>query len=235
MKSIFFTHETRHNSGNVLIMILIAIALMGALTTVVSSGLSGSKGTKDNTLKTKATQVMRFSNSVKDAVTLIYSNGASESDISFGSPVLTGYGNADVDAPNEVFNDLGGGAKLMNIPEGISASSSQWEFYGFSRAPDVGVDAEADLMLVLPDVTLGFCQAINQTLGYDANATPPVDTSADAKCVHDTATRFTGTFATGGAINDMDKSNFDVTPASYGCVRCATTSAYHYYYTLLER
>ncbi len=219
-----------------LVMILIAIGLMAALTAVVSQGFSGGKGTKDLEVKTQVAQVLRYSSGVKSAVDDIYTNkNASETDLRFGAAAttLTGYGAATTTPTFQVFNELGGGASVMKIPSGIS-NGDQWEFYGFTRAPDVGVDATPDLMMVLPNVTLAFCQGVNETLGYAKGATPPIDSTADGKCIHNTATRFNGTFATGGGINDMDRANFTVKPAKYGCVQCAGP-AYHYFYVLLER
>lgn len=221
-------------SGNMLVIILIAIGLIAALTAVVSQGFTGGKGAKDPENKTKVSQVLRYSSGLRDAVTTIYTNnGASETDLRFAHPNLTGYGTITTTATFQVFNDLGGGANLLTIPSGVN-DGSQLEFYGFTRAPDVGVDATPDLMFVIPNVTLPFCQAVNETLGYAKNATPPADSTADSKCIHSTASRFAGTFATGGAINDMDRANFTYKPAKYGCVQCSGP-AYHYYYVLLER
>jgi hypothetical protein len=223
--------QNTHQSGNVLFLILIAIVLIGGLSFAVSQGFSGTKGIRDTDIQSKVNTVLRYANDVKSAVTLVYSNGTSETDISFAHPTFTGYGTINTTPAAEVFNAMGGGGAIRDIPPGIN-NGDQIEFYGFTAAPDIGVNAEPDLMMVIPNVELEVCQAVNATLGYAADATPVTDTGS---CIHNTSSRFSGSFASGGAVNDMGRTNFSVLPMPYGCVQCTGPTSYHIFYTLLER
>lgn len=216
-------------SGNVLFMILIAIALLSALTFVATRGQQGGGNISNERTRLAADQIISFALDIKRAVESLSHNSISETDLKFAHVDLTGYGTADANPTQEIFNIRGGGAGYIDVPNNIN-DGSQWEFYGFSAAPNVGDDATPDLMLVLPNVTESFCRALNKKAGYTEGHTIPQDTST---CLHNTASRFSGSFATGGAINTMDTTNFRL-PAPFACVECSGP-AYHAYYVLSGR
>ena len=128
-----------------------------------------------------------------------------------------------------MFNISGGGVALPDVPKNIN-DGSQWEFIATTRAPDVGQDANPDLMMVLPNVTESFCRAYNKKAGYTASDAIPTDSSA---CLYDTGARSNGSFTASGSANSMDEGLFKK-PASFACVAC-TGPAYHAYYVLNDR
>ncbi len=222
-----------HARGNVIFIILIAIALTAALTFAVTRLSGGAQNTQNEQIGMQVDRVIGFAADVKRAVTSVYQNGVMESDISFANSVTTDYGTPDTNAAHEIFNIAGGGADFITVPTNAN-NGSNFEFYGFSAAPQVGT-SEADLMVVLPNVTESFCRSVNTRVGYAAGAAIPVN--ATGECVNDPTKRFTGSFATGSDINTMDGSGatgFKVKPASYGCVACAGP-VYNFYYVVLER
>ncbi|HEY8963086.1 MAG TPA: hypothetical protein VIN59_01350 [Alphaproteobacteria bacterium] len=224
-------HLRSNRSGNVLIFILMTVLLLGLLTAAVTK-MSGGSGNMDaEQAQIRTAKVVGFAVDLKRAVENMTRAGKSETTISFASQNLTGYGTPDTAAANEVFNIAGGGVGYVEVPENIS-NGSQWEFYGFTAAPNVGDDATPDLMMVLPNVTQAFCTSFNTKAGFPSGASIPTDSAA---CVHDTSKRFSGTFATAGAINTMDTATFpDVNkPYPSACVACG--GSYHAYYVLLER
>ena len=112
---------------------------------------------------------------------------------------------------------------------------SQWEFFGTSDIPQVG-SAKAELLAVLPKVTVEFCESINRQLGFDAGTLPTDNVNGSSPdCVYSAvaADRFVGTFS--AAPNTLDDATFTRLPALQGCVRCASSSEYHYFYVLLAR
>jgi len=221
----------RQQSGNILFMILVAIVLIAALTYAITRGEGGKSSMDREQAAIHAAKIVSFALDVKRAAENMTRSGKSESTISFAESHLTGYGTPDSAPANEVFNIAGGGASYADIPKNIN-NGAQWEFSGFTAAPNVGDAATPDLMLVLPNVSQAFCIAYNKKAGFADTAAIPDDTSM---CLYDTTKRFAGTFATGVDINTMDTSTFPsaTAPAPAACVACG--SAYHAYYVLLER
>lgn len=215
-------------------MILIAVALLAALSYAMSGSMRGGSNIADDQLKIKIDRLLTQASDIKTGVNTVYTQGISESDLSFAHPDLTGYGTIGSNDAAEVFNESGGGVTLPTPPAGLN-DGSQWEFYGHSRAPRVGVDGVADLIMVLGNVTDAACRAVNESLGYAATATPPADNDSDSRCIYTGATtRYNGSFDS-VSPNIMDGGTPDITvlPAPYGCVSC--NGGNHFYYTLLAR
>lgn len=230
-------HAKSNASGNILFMILIAISLLAALSYAMSGSMRGGgagKISKDQT-DIKVGKLLTLASDIKTGVNTVYTQGISESDISFAHPQLTGYGTIGSDLLAEIFNESGGGVGFVPVPAGLN-DGSQWEFYGHTRAPRVGVNTVADLVAVVPNMTETACRAVNETLGYAETAPIPQDNDADSLCVYTGSTgRFSGTFDN-VSPNQMDGGTPSITimPAPYGCVTCGS-SQYHMYYTLLAR
>lgn len=219
---------SHRSSGNVLFMILIAIVLFAGLTAVMSQSDKGTGSLSNERTNLAADRIGAAGVDIKRAVDTILRGGNSETTVSFAHASLTGYGTPDTAPKVEVFNIAGGGATFIDLPDGVN-NGSQWEFTAATAAPGVGDDATADLIMVLPNVTEKFCRAYNKKAGYTPEQAIPTDTGA---CVYDTSARFAGTFPTSG-VNTMDAGTFRATPAPFACVVCGT--AYHAYYTLIER
>ncbi len=223
-----YTKRT-HQSGNILFMLLVAIVLLAGLTYAVTRSEQGGANLSREKTSLAADQIGSFGIDLRRAVDAMTRAGRSESTISFAHASLSGYGTPDTTPDAEVFNISGGGVAYIDVPAGTN-NGSQWEVYGFTAAPGMGDEATADLMLVLPNVTEAFCRAFNKKAGYSLDAVIPTDGTA---CIHNTASRFAGTFASGGAVNTMDTGTFK-TPAPFACVACAGP-AYHAYYVLMDR
>lgn len=217
-----------YSRGNVLFMLLVAIVLLAGLTYAITQGSKGGDTMSREKTAIAANAVASFGIDIRRGIELMTRQGRSESTISFAHADLTGYGTPDTSPEAEVFNIRGGGVAFVDVPANIN-DGSQWEFYGFTRAPGVGDDALPDLMMVLPNVTESFCRSYNQKAGYADNATIPTDSSA---CLQNTASRFNGSFPSSGAANPMDSGTFR-SPAGFACVSCG--GVYHAYYVLIER
>lgn len=209
--------------GNVLFMLLIAVALLAALTVAVTRSDQGSITLSREQSSLSADKLLSFGADLKRGVEGLLRMGHSESTLSFAHHDLVGYGTPGTNPTREVFHIQGGGVAFVSVPNSIN-DGHQWEFYGYSSAPGVGDADRPELMLVLPNVTDAFCTAFNQKIGLDE--TPD-------GCVHNTANRFNGTFAATGAANTLNPAEFSRIPAPYACVRCSTTN--QIYYVLSER
>lgn len=237
-------------NGNILFIILIAIALFAALSfTVTNVNRGGGAGVSKEQLNIEATDALAYATRMKSAIDILYGrNGISEADLNFSHPdAPSEYGDPfDTGAnpiENQIFATEGGGI-TYETPNPLIRSNpndtSGWEFLATSRAPEVGFDDTTDLLAVIPNVSEDFCESINILLGYTPG-TIPSDTSPE--CVYEsgsiTSDRFTGTFTANGSANDMGSSNYTAQnfrlPAPAACVECGTSEEYHFYYTLLER
>ncbi len=244
-------------SGNILIIILVAILLTGLLTAAIqmTSRSEGSNIDKE-ALSLKTTSVREYMTELEHAIQLIQRNGVSESDIRFAHPDAdSDYGNlgADGDPSDQVFHRDGGAAEYRNAPDGLQVSAAPWEFYGGSNLPYVGSD-KPDLIAVLPNVTKQFCDKINKMNGLDTDtqpedkgATPAAGISA-GDCLNvgalgrfDDARQFYDV-ANANDVQDDVATFVDATtgaqvtrPVIQGCVLCETDSDYHFFHVLKSR
>lgn len=249
------TPHSNNESGNILIMILIAIALIGILTAAIQSSSRPEGASIDKeALIIRTTEVQRYASELERAVNYIMQNGKSESDIRFAHPNFThsDYGDlgADADPSDQVFHVSGGGAEHRDPPEGIN-DGSEWEFYGGTHIPGMGSDQagfeRADLIAVLPNVTQAFCDRINELNGQTGT---PGDTGAGAAsgldpgaCLNGGAVaRFDGSQQFYDTPNTVDETTFtqdpntgSARPAPQACVVCAMDGANHFYHVLLVR
>ena len=249
MPSILTPHRSlpaSRESGNMLFMILIAVVLIGLLTAVImqSSG-SDSSDIDDETLVIRTSEVQRAASEFERAVLFIMDGSLSETDIRFAHPAADAdYGDLSLavtldDQKPQVFHPKGGGASYQAPPAGINGGGA-WEFYGGTAIPGAGSN-RADLVAVLPDVTLQFCEKINSLSGQPA--VPPLDTGAGATdCVYSGATgRFNDSQQFSTSPNTMDETTFTqdtnasaARTALQACVKC-DSGEYHFYHVLLAR
>ena len=225
--------------GNILFIILIAIALIGMLTAaILNSGGTESANIDSETLTIRASEVQRYSSELERAVNYVLQNGFSESDIRFAhtnAPSAYGDLSGDADKTDQVFHRSGGGANYRTPSSDIS-SASQWEFYGTTHLPSVG-SSRAEHIAVLPNVTQQFCDKINT---LNSQASTPTDTGT---CLwSDTTNRFNDSVQFLSSPNTVDETTFDqdtntsaARTALQGCVTCSTGSTLHFYHVILAR
>lgn len=229
--------KRRDEDGNVLIIILVAIMLIGLLTAVIQGSSNNDNANIDKEqLLLNASRVRQYAMELENAVSIIVRNGHSEVDIRFANPdsTITDYGDmsADTEKTRQVFHADGGAAEYRSAPVGIQTSASSWEFYGGTSLPGVGTSAP-DLIAVLPNVTLAFCQKVNEMNGYAKGTSPPTDTGS---CLNAGAAERFGTGVTfDGTANDATgEATFTVLPAMQGCARC-DDATYNFFHVLLKR
>ena len=239
-----FPHTSRHGErGNMLFIILIAVALIGMLTAAVQYSSGTQDSSIDNeTLTIRAGDIQRTASELERAILFIRENGISESDIRFAGPGMpSDYGTQHASPDNnthQVFHARGGAAKYRAPDADILAvPGGTWEFYGGTAIPQAGSD-KADLVAVIPNVTLQFCQKINALNGITSQ--PTDDGGSAGNCVDaGSAGRFGSGSPTpvtyASSPNTMVTGSFSKLPAMQGCVQCTLGGGYHFYHVLLAR
>lgn len=163
------------SSGNILFLILIAVALFAALSYAVTSSSKGGGGVDQEAAKLNAGQVMQHASNIEQAITrLMLLNGCTPTQISMDSPIVpTIYVNpsAPADKRCHIFDTNGGGVSRIEVPGTFTGSSWQtdYSFYSNQNIAGAGSD-EADLTLYAP-VSLETCKAIQKKLGLSGIVT----------------------------------------------------------------
>lgn len=227
--------------GNVLWFILLAIALLGILTIVLSRGGSSVDQSGDvEQQRVRASEIMRYAKGIEVAVEQMTLRGVSENDLSFAnSTTATDYTNANCTETNCLVFDAGGGGQNYMLPAGGTNDGSNWIFTGANNvgtaANPVGTTAAVsgnDLVMLLPNITSALCIQINRELAIGTAGAIPTDATGIA------TTAFTGTFAGGSVvIIDADPTPFELDGKRAGCFTDvnANPDVNYYYHVLLAR
>jgi hypothetical protein len=228
----FMFYKTSSN-GNILFFILLSIVLLGLVTAaILQTSKSNRNDIDDETLRVHLSEVQQYANELERGIKIIMQNPISEYDIRFAHPDASpDYGDYSAlsATPNIlVFHPKGGGVTYQSPPEGVNDGSA-WEFVATTALPQVGSD-RADLIAVLPNVTLEFCELVNQALHYD----PAIQPTDGATCLYaGAADRFDAGNQYDSTPNTVTEASFSIKPSSQACVQCGAN--YHYFYTLMAR
>ncbi len=225
-------------NGNVLWFILIAVALLGMLTMVLSrSGSVVDQSGDIEQLRISGGQILRYAKSLESGIQEMTLRGVSENDISFenAAPAIAANANCTTTACR-VFHVEGAG---LSYKEFNSANSgADWIFTGANNvgttAGPVGSTADGtgnDLIMLMPDISSDLCIQINRDLGVGTPGTLPVETTGIDTTVFD------GTYPTGGpTLLDGDPTPFELNRKTAGCFVDANDSdKVYFYYVLLPR
>lgn len=183
--------KERPQSGSVVFLILIGVALFAALSFVMTKSFKGTSATlsKEKT-QLLATEIIQYSESMKQAVKTLRVNGCSDTQITFEGSHTTVYQN--VNAPNNflchVFDTRGGGMTFKVFPreayEQIFANTVSFDANSCLHnvgqgSPSTCTAAKAELLMNVYPLNREVCIALNNALGNgDLNAEPPtVNTS----------------------------------------------------------
>lgn len=188
-------YKTRQ-SGNVLFLILIAVALFSALSyVIIQSGRSGGASVSKDKSRLIASEIFNYVTAVQTGLVRLQTNGCKENQISFDNPAnsaaaatygwtTSGYANANAPADHscDIFHPNGGGVAYKTVPDGWQNSPSGDLQRFYYSAGDIlenvgttcNVRSCAELNINLWGLTRELCEAINESLGYSAlNASLP--------------------------------------------------------------
>ncbi len=236
-------------SGNVLFLILIAIALFGAISYAISrSGVGSANISKEQNI-IYASQIVQYGSNLRTAIKRIKATDTADTDISFANNVVAGYEHATPQPEfNQVFSPNGGGAKYIPPnPEWLDSTQSAQAFYGevyFPRKVCIqgigsvplalncrmdGIDNEP-LLLFIPYITKELCIELNNKLGIENPSGDPPQELSHAWSV--SLQKFKGVYE--------ESVKLDQAGQYYGCFEGDVASmppagTYHYFHVLLAR
>ncbi len=188
MKNKPFSRPRAAESGNVLFLILIAVALFAALSyAVTQSTRSGGGDASGETNKINSAQLTQYPAGVRSSVVRMVIGSTDVDSLSFNVP--SDFSNLGGHTSWGVFHPDGGGATYALAPGDLMEDhvSGTWHFNSENQIDLIGTtdtgnaaptDASADVIAFLPNITLSVCNRINQELGLPYNP-PPAETNID--------------------------------------------------------
>ena len=223
--------------GNVLFLILIAVALFAALSYAVTSSTRSSGGdAASETNLISSAQITQYPSAVSTAIVRMIISGTAVSELRFNRP--SEYGDLDSNTIG-VFHPAGGGSTYIEAPGDImvSGNAGPWVFNGELEIPDIGIAGAGgnDIIAYLIGIKQTICEKIN--VEYGLGSTVPVldaDRSGDyADRMYDDGT--TDYTLPTGDVPDIDDGSgaFDGQP--FGCFQNAGGGDYVYYHVIVER
>lgn len=241
----------KHQKGNVLFLILIAVALFAALSYAVtqSSRSGGDASRETNVINTSS--LTQYPNQVRTAVLRLVIAGTDAALLQFNTSAVTpdettGAGFSAYSAARAVFAASGGGAAWAPVPGKLLANTTvdkPWIYSMAFRIPGLGTDVTTgggnELLAFAEDVTQQICSRLNADLGWGA-AIPVTNAALTIADVRDPAHRIATTAnvveptVDGAVPNDGGTPNWFRNKA-FGCFQNATGGHYVFYYTLAER
>lgn len=203
-----------NESGNVLFLILIAVALFAALSyAVTSSSRSGGGDAASESNLINSAQVTQYPSSVRTAIVRMIINSTTDSQLLFEGP--SDFANLSTPALERrgVFHPSGGGATRVSSTPDIMASGSQgtWIFTSDFGITQIGTtdatNGSNDIIAFLPGVAESICKRINTELGI--SVTP----DADSDGVPDSGIALANIPV---IADEMDTGNQGIGPAAQG-------------------
>lgn len=171
MQTAYLQIKPRRQSGNVLFVILIAVALFAALSYVVTQERTGTKDISEDKANLLASQITSYASSVAGAVLRLKNiGGCTDEMISFENPLVSGYlnSNAPADKHCHVFHPSGGGLSFQSNFGGIDTKtviSARFQINGLYTATLTPGNLYNDLALYML-VDEKTCAAVNKLMGF---------------------------------------------------------------------
>lgn len=221
-------------SGNILFYILIAVALLAALSYAISKSNTGST-TQLNSERSRlaATEMLEYATILGNAASQLRLRGCKLTEISFAGATGS-YANANAPTDNtcHIFHASGGGISLQAPPEAaLVTTTTPWVFSADMEINGVGstcaADGCADLVAYIPGVKDSVCDAINELSGIDSPATRPVQNDASYGT-------FQGTYTYVDTMGDQ-VGTAKLSSKSAGCFQSTADGVFVLYKVLLAR
>ncbi len=241
-------------SGNALWFILLAVALLAALTATISrSSDTAEQSGNIERYRIDASDIMRHTNGIKEAVNAMRLRGLSENRISFENNFTTAdYTNANAAGCSDclLYGSAGGGASYR-VPNSTWLDSAQsgnthygdWYIPVQVCVPEIGrggagcgsdTTNNEELIMVLPWVKAGLCSEINSMLGVTTVGDPPPQVTGDAFVAGYPV--FTGSLSgEGGEIIDGADALEGVEAGCFEGNGTPPAGTYHFYQVLIKR
>lgn len=241
-------HTNRQKErGNVLFLILIAVALFAALSYVVTqSTRSGGGSTEREKNILSGAQMTQYPTALRTAIIRMVLSGVAAENIKFNAPASFG----SISVNQLVFHPQGGGASFQMGPQELSATNNSqlpWFFNGSFYVPGIGMDTAGgnEIIAFLPGISQGICKQVNEELGVNLGACTPdvtggeipaanlAQASIEAQMIDNYV--LPAAIQTPLACDGASAANNAFLRQSAGCFHTTTPSRYVFYSVLLER
>jgi len=181
----------RGERGNVLFLILIAVALFAALSyAVTSSSRSGGGSADGESTLVNSAQITQYPASVRTALVRMTIGGVDATQVEFDPPVdFASLTDTDPGAGTKysygVFHPDGGGATYVTTPPDTMDAGTQgtWLFNSDYQVTNIGTspatNAGNDIIAFLPGTALSVCKRLNTELGITTTTAGWTDTDAN--------------------------------------------------------
>jgi len=243
--------KNRSEAGNILFLILIAVALFAALCFAVTmSSRSGSSDKESEMSQIATARLSQHSVDLERAVMrLRISEDLDESSISFENALLTGYINPACTADNcRIFRPDGGQAsyvapdsKWLDPARSGEAYFGEWLFTGSACIPGVGGGNDSncnadqknyELIAIIPWLTRTTCIHINKRLNVGVPDAEPPQIIGSA---WSGTPEFTGSYGSGETLMDAGNVMFHKMEGCFQGNGTPPSGSYHYFRVLLPR
>lgn len=233
-------NDRKSERGNVLFLILIAVALFAALSyAVTQSTRSGGGDASKETNLVNAAGITQYPASIKTAITrMIISTSADPEKLLFDTPSTFGTLD-DTTRPNAVFHPSGGGATYVEAPSSVmNGATGTWHFNAENQVINIGTSAAAiaadnvDIIAFLPNIKKAVCDSIHTKLGLTLSYETP--TGIDYESDMDVAKPGDFTAAAGGTIGGTPTTPDTLGSQPQGCF-IGDSDEYVYYHVVAER
>ena len=256
------TEQYNGESGNVLFLILIAVALFAALSyAVTSSSRSGGGDANEETNLISSSTVTQYPASVRTSIIRMQvSKGVSVDELEFNIPGNVAANDGDfedcgtyggVQGANCVFHPDGGQATFVPASADVMASGApaNWIFSSMNEVENIGRTAgtadqadfnTAEVIAFLPGIRLGVCQRINEELGITSAAANgvPLETADIDFTFANSMINIDGTSAPAiGADGDdgtIDGGADELSGQAFGCFQ-QPAGTYVYFHVIIEQ
>lgn len=242
----------RGESGNILFLILITVALFAALSYVVSNVTrsGGGEGKREN-ISLRASQIIQYSTYTEQAVLRMRFRDIMPEDFCFDHDGWDhdDYYHAGCDNhKHHVFSSHPeAGGVVWTLPPFAANDGSPWYIAANVCVAGLGKDItdnchsdgsgeSEDIIMFLPNIDRAVCMEINKQLGIiTPDGLPP---QAGGNIYDNGRPYFTGSFADGGRVDSAGTDASLLRGQQYGCIEGngnPPAGTYHYFHVLLPR
>ncbi|NBX66283.1 MAG: hypothetical protein EBQ96_04730 [Proteobacteria bacterium] len=236
-------NKYRQQRGNVLFLILIAVALFAALSyAVTQSSRSGGDASKETNVINTAS-LTQYPNSVRTSVLRLIIGGIAPEDIYFNKPDEFSGAGFTYFVSRETrgtFHPQGGAAAYQQVPANLTASATalDWKFSLDFEIPLLGLSGSGytgnDLIMFADGVSQSVCDRVNKELHQYSGATPIRNTAATL--VNERTATTAAPAAPGDVVLGVDTpSTTWLDNKAFGCFQNGTSGNYVFFYVMAER
>ncbi len=225
-------------AGNVLFLILIAVALFAALSYAVTQSTRSSGDASSETNLISSASITQYPSAIRTATVRMIINGTGPTELLFDPPSSFGSLSAVQQARN-VFHPSGGQATFQNAPADIMANNAQgqWFFNTHFEVLNLGTAVASssdgnEIIGFLPGIKQGICSKLNDEAGI--GTTIPVVT-ASISANYSQQQNISYTLPASETILGTVASTTLLSGQPFGCFRNTATGDYVYYHVLVER